>query len=146
MDEEFVKAFVLDDEPQPEMEISPNDEETIGNIKISVDVVAKIAGIAASEIDGVSGMHTSFVGGVAQKFGAKKNTTQGVKVEIEDNLTNIDLYLVVDYGVKIPELAWSVQETVKANVEAMTGLSVAAVNIHIEGINFEKDEDTATAE
>ena len=146
MDEEFVKAFVLDDEPQPEMEISPNDEETIGNIKISVDVVAKIAGIAASEIDGVSGMHTSFVGGVAQKFGAKKNTTQGVKVEIEDNLTNIDLYLVVDYGVKIPELAWSVQETVKANVEAMTGLNVAAVNIHIEGINFEKDEDTATAE
>ena len=91
-------------------------------------------------------MHTSFVGGVAQKFGAKKNTTQGVKVEIEDNLTNIDLYLVVDYGVKIPELAWSVQETVKANVEAMTGLNVAAVNIHIEGINFEKDEDTATAE
>ncbi len=146
MDEEFVKAFGLDDEPQPEMEIFTNDEETIGNIKISVDVVAKIAGIAASEVEGVSGMHTSFVGGVAQKFGAKKNMTQGVKVDIEDNMTNIDLYLVVDYGVKIPELAWSVQESVKASVESMTGLNVAAVNIHIEGINFEKDEVIQTAE
>jgi uncharacterized alkaline shock family protein YloU len=146
MDEEFVKAFGLDEETQPEMEISSNDEESIGNIKISVDVVAKIAGIAASEIEGVSGMHTSFVGGVAQKFGAKKNTTQGVKVDIEDNMTSIDLYLVVDYGIKIPELAWSVQESVKASVESMTGLNVAAVNIHIEGINFEKDVETATEE
>ena len=146
MDEEFVKAFGLDDEPLPEMEISTDDEETIGNIKISVDVVAKIAGIAASEVEGVSGMHTSFVGGVAQKFGAKKNMTQGVKFDIEDKMTNIDLYLVVDYGVKIPELAWSVQESVKASVESMTGLNVAAVNIHIEGINFEKDEVIQTAE
>ena len=72
--------------------------------------------------------------------------TQGVIVDIEDNMTNIDLYLVVDYGVKIPELAWSVQESVKASVESMTGLNVAAVNIHIEGINFEKDEVIQTAE
>jgi uncharacterized alkaline shock family protein YloU len=143
MDEEILKAFELDDEAgtKEETQINTGSEETIGNVKISVEVVAKITGIAAMEIDGVSGMHTSFVGGVAQKFGAKKSPSQGVKVDITDNMTCIDLYLVVDYGVKIPELAWSVQESVKASVEAMTGLEVAAVNIHIEGINFHKSEE-----
>lgn len=142
MDEELIKAFELDDDEVPEETVIPTDtDETIGNIKISVDVVAKIAGIAASEIDGVSDMHTSFVGGVAQIFGAKKNSSQGVKVEIAENIAIIDLYLVVRYGVKIPELAWSVQEKVKESVEAMTGLEVSAVNIHIEGISFEKEEE-----
>lgn len=145
LDEEMMEAFGLDaEDTQPQAETSEakleTDDETIGNVKISVDVVAKIASIAASEIDGVSAMYQSFVGGVAQKLG-KKNSSQGVRVEIADSVTSIDLYLVVDYGVKIPELAWSVQETVKTNVEAMTGLEVTAVNIHIEGINFDKDID-----
>ncbi len=139
LDEEMIEAFELDEDVN-ETEIHTDTDEPFGNIKISVDVVAKIAGIAASEIDGVSAMHKSFVGGVAQKLG-KKNSSQGVRVEIVDDMTNIDLYLVVEYGVKIPELAWSVQESVKASVEAMTGLNVAAVNIHIEGIDFDKDID-----
>lgn len=148
MDKEILEAFELDDktENKAETAVSANEEENIGNIKISVDVVGKIAGIAASEIDGVSDMHTSFVGGVAQIFGGKKNSSQGVKVEITDDMANIDLYLVVEYGVKIPELAWNVQERVKENVENMTGLTVTAVNIHIEGINFQKDEDIAETE
>lgn len=142
LDEEMIEAFDLGDDANEtgETQIPTNDEESIGNIKISVDVVAKIAEIAASEIDGISGMYRSFVGEVAQKF-SKKNSTQGVKVEIEDEMANIDLYLVVAYGVKIPELAWNVQERVKASVEEMTGLNVAAVNIHIEGIDFEKDKE-----
>lgn len=139
LDEEMIEAFDLGDDAN-ETEIHTETDEPIGNIKISVDVVAKIAGIAASEIDGVSAMHRSFVGGVAQKLG-KKNSSQGVKVEITEDMTNIDLYLIVEYGVKIPELAWNVQESVKASVESMTGLNVAAVNIHIEGIDFEKDID-----
>lgn len=143
LDKEMMEAFGLDDEDTreetKEAQINTEDE-TIGNVKISVDVVARIASIAASEIDGVSSMYQSFVGGVAQKLG-KKNSSQGVKVEIVDEIANIDLYLVVEYGVKIPELAWNVQESVKANVESMTGLNVAAVNIHIEGIDFGKDID-----
>lgn len=139
LDEEMIEAFDLGDDAN-ETEIHTDTDEPIGNIKISVDVVAKIAGIAASEIDGVSAMHRSFVGGVAQKLG-KKNSSQGVRVEITEDMTNIDLYLIVEYGVKIPELAWNVQESVKASVESMTGLNVAAVNIHIEGIDFEKDID-----
>lgn len=115
---------------------SEPEEETVGNIKISVEVVSTIAGIAASEISGVSCMYTSFVDGVAQRFGAKKNNTKGVKVDMSQGVANIDLYVVVDYGVKIPELAWEIQENVKNSVESMTGLKVSKVNIHIEGINF----------
>ena len=136
----------VDEEAVVEAEIEPEvkeEEEPIGNIKISVDVVTTIAGIAASEIEGVSCMYTSFVDGFAQRFGAKK-TTKGVKVDMSGNTVGIDLYIVVDYGVKIPELAWTIQENVKNNVEAMTGLSVSFVNIHIEGISF--DDETVESE
>ena len=112
------------------------EEESIGNIKISVDVVSTIAGIAASEIEGVSCMYTSFVDGVAQRLGARKSASKGVRVDMTENSVVIDLYIVVEYGVKIPELAWEIQENVKNNVESMTGLAVDNVNIHIEGISL----------
>ena len=142
LDEEMKEAFELnDDDNIEETQIPTDSEENIGNIKISVDVVAKLASIAASEIDGVSGMHKTFVSEVTQKF-VKKNSSQGVKVDIDDGMANIDLYLVVKYGVKIPELAWNVQEAVKSTVEEMTGLNVTSVNIHIEGIEFGDELDT----
>ena len=141
LDEEMKEAFELDDDNIEETQIPTDSEENIGNVKISVDVVAKLASIAASEIDGVSGMHKTFVGEVTQKF-VKKNLSQGVKVDIDDGMANIDLYLVVKYGVKIPELAWNVQESVKSTVEEMTGLNVTSVNIHIEGIEFGDELDT----
>ena len=119
--------------------IAASDVEDIGNIKICVDVVSTIAGIAASEIKGVAGMYSSFANGIAEKFGAKKNQSKGVKVEMGEDAVTIDLYIVVKYGIKIPELAWEVQESVKNNVETMTGLEVAKVNIQIEGVSFSKD-------
>ncbi len=115
-------------------------EESAGNIKISVDVVSTIAGIAAAEIDGVAGMYGTFAGGIAEMLGAKKNPSKGVKVDMTDKTASIDLYIVVDYGVRIPELAWEIQESVKSNVETMTGLEVLKVNIHIEGVSFEKEQ------
>lgn len=142
MDEDLIKGLGLDDE-ETVGEIASeveSEEETIGNIKISVEVVSKIAVIAASEIDGVSCMHKTFVSKMAEKFGGDKASSQGVKVDITENMASIDLYLVVDYGVKIPELAWNVQERVKESVENMTGLEVTAVNIHIEGISFDNDD------
>lgn len=143
MNEELNVGMDLNEEVEIPVETEVADQDdSIGNIKISVEVVAKIASIAATEIDGVSCMRSNFVNEVAQKLGAKKSGTQGVKVEIADEMATIDLYLVVDYGVKIPELAWNVQEKVKESVEAMTGLAVTAVNIHIEGINFERDTET----
>ncbi len=133
-------------EPEASAENQTEDEETIGNIKISVEVVSTIAGIAASEIHGVSCMYTSFVDGVAQRLGAKRNNTKGVRVDMSSNSVNIDLYIVVDYGIKIPELAWEIQENVKNSVETMTGLKVSKINIHIEGINFDTDKAEETEE
>ena len=98
------------------------EEEPIGNIKISVDVVSTIAGIATTEIDGVAGMYGTFAGGIAEMFGAKKNPSKGVKVDMNETTATIDLYIVVDYGVRIPELSWEIQENVKNSVETMTGL------------------------
>jgi uncharacterized alkaline shock family protein YloU len=124
---------------------SEEEIEEVGNIKISVDVVSTIAGIAASEIKGVADMHRSFANEIAGKLGAKKNQSKGVKVEMKEDAVIIDLYIVVEYGVRIPELAWEVQESVKNNVETMTGLSVEKVNIHIEGVSFVKDGTNETA-
>lgn len=117
-----------------------SEEEKNGNVKISVDVVASIAGIAASEIEGVAGMNGSFAGGIAEIFGGKKNPTKGVKVDVKEDNAVIDLFIVVDFGVRIPELAWQLQEHVKNSVETMTGLNVQNVNIHVEGVSFAKEK------
>ena len=80
-------------------------------------------------------------GGIAEMFGAKKNPSKGVKVDMNETTATIDLYIVVDYGVRIPELSWEIQENVKNSVETMTGLDVQKVNIHIEGVSFEKAKE-----
>lgn len=138
MDENII---INEEIPAEEINGSAEDETAaeIGNIKISADVISTIAGIAASEIRGVHGMHSSFANGIAEKFGARKSEGRGVKAEITENDVLIDLYIVVDYGVRIPELAWEIQENVKNNVETMTGMNVEKVNIHIEGVSFETE-------
>ena len=114
-------------------------EET-GNVKISLEVVSTIAGIATSEIEGVAGMYGTFAGGIAEMLGAKRSPSKGVKVDMNGENVTIDLYIVAQYGVRIPELAWEIQENVKNNVETMTGLNVLKVNIHIEGVSFDKEK------
>lgn len=131
---------------EPVVEETAQDTEDVGNIKISVDVVSTIAGIATGEIKGVAGMYRPFANGIAEKLGAKKNPSKGVKVEMAENIAVIDVYIVVDYGVRIPELAWEIQENVKNSVENMTGLEVDKVNIHIEGVNFAKAEEMTATE
>ncbi len=118
-------------------------EEKQDTVKISPDVVATIAGVATTEIEGVSGMCNTFAGGLAEKLGAKKNPTKGIKVEIKETSVVIDLYIIVEFGIRIPELAWEIQESVKSNVETMTGLLVEKVNVHIDGISFKKFESEA---
>lgn len=114
-----------------------------GNVCISNDVVATIASIAAKSIDGVAGMFGSITGGFAELLG-KKNPSKGVKVAITDREVKIDMFVIVEYGVKIPDVAWEIQEKTKNEVEAMTGLNVVAVNVNIEGVNtVKKEEETA---
>lgn len=116
-----------------------------GNVNISDDVIGIITSIAASEIEGVSGLHGSFSEDIAGIFG-KKNQAKGVKVQIEDQIVILDLSVVVDFGVKIPDIAWKIQENVKTAVESMTGLTVKEVNIHVHGINIKKEEKTVDEE
>ena len=142
MDEEIRNELEeIQAEETVEEAVVETEEESIGNIKISVDVVSTIAGIAASEVEGVAGMYGTFAGGIAEMLGAKKNPSKGVKVDMGDGTASIDLYIVVDYGVRIPELSWEIQESVKNNVETMTGLEVLKVNIHIEGVSFDKENE-----
>ena len=105
-----------------------------GNISISTDVIATIAAIAAKSVEGVSDMINSLSGGFAELLG-KKNPGKGVKVVISGRDVKIDMYVVVEYGVKIPDVAWEIQGKTKNEVEAMTGLNVTAVNVNIEGVN-----------
>lgn len=108
------------------------------HIKIADEVVGIIAGLAATEVQGVAGMSGGIAGGIAEMLG-RKNLSKGVKVQVGEKETAIDVYIIVDYGTKIPEVAWNVQESVKDAVETMTGLTVVEVNIHIQGVNIEKD-------
>ena len=116
-------------------------EDKIGNIKISNEVIATVAGIATNEIKGVAGMSGSVVGGIAEILGGKKNKGRGVKVETSENNVLIDLYIIVEYGAHIPDIAWEVQENVKNSVESMTGMYVEKVNIHIDGVSFDKETE-----
>lgn len=113
-------------------------ENITNNINISEDVIGIIAGIAAAEVEGVSGMTLGIVDGINQILGSNKKYSKGVKVELQDNEVVIDLYVIVKYGVKIPDVAFSIQNSVKSSVETMTGLKVKMVNINVQGITFEK--------
>lgn len=115
----------------------------IGSIRIADEVVGIIAGLAATEIPGVAGMSAGLVGGIAEMLG-KKNLAKGVKVEVGEKEAAVDLYVIVEYGVRIPDIALKVQENVKKAIEAMTGLDVVEVNIHVQGVGFspeQKDEE-----
>lgn len=109
-----------------------------GTIKIADEVVAIVAGVAAMEVEGVVGMSGGIAGGIAEILG-RKNLSKGVKVEVGEKEALIDLYIIVEYGCRIPDVAWEIQEKVKGSVENMTGLKVIEVNIHIQGVNIEKD-------
>lgn len=113
--------------------------DSMGSIKISEEVIAIVSGIAASEIEGVAGMSNSFTGGIAELLG-KKSLAKGVKVELGETTTSIGISLMVEYGCRIPDVAWEVQEKVKRAVESMTGLEVLEVNIYVDGLVIPKEE------
>ena len=111
---------------------------SLGSIRIADEVVGIIAGLAATEIDGIAGMSGGLVGGIAEMLG-KKNFAKGVKVEVGEREAAVDLYIIVKYGVRIPDVALSVQENVKQAIETMTGLSVVEVNVHVQGVGFPEE-------
>ena len=118
-------------ELQEQEEIKTENE----GIKISNDVVAVIAGVAVSEVPGVAGMAGGFAGGITEVLSGKKNLSKGIKVEVGEKETKIDVNIIVEYGVRIPDVAFEIQNRVKKSVETMTGLKVLEVNVHVQGVN-----------
>lgn len=121
--------------------------EAVTSVRISDEVVATIAAIAAVEVDGVGGMCGSRAGDIIEKLG-KKNSAKGVKVDVDGNNVKINMNMLVTYGYKIQNVCAEVQEAVKASVEGMTGLHVSEITILVQGIlTPQKDEEAAeTAE
>ena len=114
-----------------------NNEQTVGIVKISDEVVSVIAGIAAEEIDGI----VEFQHGVSSIFKGKKTSGKSVKVTLNENSALIEMAVSVEYGRKIPDVVAKVQENIKRTVEAMTGLSVEAVDIYVQNIYMPKKEE-----
>lgn len=112
-------------------------ENSIGTVQIADDVVAMIASLAATEVEGVSSMVGNITNALMGTVGIKK-LTKGVKVGILDGVVTIDLTIVLEYGYNIPTTCKKVQDKVKVAIETMTGLSVADVNIRIASVKLDK--------
>jgi uncharacterized alkaline shock family protein YloU len=108
----------------------------LGKVEIAPEVIEVIAGIAASEIEGVASMRGNFAAGVVERLG-KKNHGKGVKVELAEEGIIIDVYCVMIFGVSIPTVAQNIQDNIRQALLNMTALEVNEVNIHVVGIQFE---------
>lgn len=135
----------MENEEIKENEIIENTNETsdsVGEtIQIADDVVAVIAGKAVSEVNGVAGMAGGFAGGISEVLSGKKNLSKGIKVDVGEKEATIDVNIIVEYGARIPDVAFEIQSRVKKTVEAMTGLKVAGVNVHVQGVRTSENTD-----
>lgn len=122
---------------QEEVVEEVKEEQTENGIEISNDVIAVIAGVAVSEVQGVASMSGGFAGGITEVLSGKKNLAKGIKVEKSENSAKIDVNIIVEYGSRIPDVAFEIQNRVKKSVEDMTGFKVEEVNVHIQGVNTE---------
>ena len=127
-----------------EISIEGND-----TIKIANDAVATYAGIAVAEVPGVYGMAGGFAG-ITEALSGRKNLAKGIKVEVNEKNARIDVNIIVEYGARIPEVAFEIQTRVKKSVESMTGLKVLEVNVHVQGVHTsttkEESEDLPEGE
>lgn len=111
-------------------------EDKSGEVRVAGEVVAIIAGLAATEVEGVSSMAGNITNELVSKLGMKK-LSKGVKVEVFDSSVEVNLSLNIDYGYSIPEVSERVQDRVKNAIENMTGLNVLEVNIRIASVDME---------
>ena len=111
-------------------------DENIGAVKIADDVVAMIASLAASEVEGVSAVGNNLTNDLMSKVGVK-NLAKGVKVDVRESKVIVDVVVSMEYGFNIPATSRKVQDKVKAAIENMTGLSCAEVNIRIAGVKVQ---------
>lgn len=116
-----------------------------GKIVFAPDVIATIASLAATEVEGVDSLSGTVTENITGMLGGKKSLTKGVKVDLAEDATTIDISVIVKYGHKIHEVCQNIQKQVKSTIETMTGLYVKAVNVSVQSISFEKPEKAAPA-
>ncbi len=121
-----------------QVEIEEENNDT--GVEISEDVVAVIAGVAVSDVQGVAGMAKGFAGGITEALSGKKNLAKGIKVEVSGKETKIDVNIIVEYGSRIPDVAFEIQSRIKKSVKEMTGLDVVAVNVHVQGVQTPQEK------
>lgn len=117
------------------------DTEQTSSITYANEVVAIIAGVAAGEVEGIAGM-CNISGSILSK---NRNITRGVKVEIGTEEASVDLYVIIEYGTPIQKAAQDAQENVRKAIESMTGLHVVRVDVHVQGVSFEKENNALAA-
>ncbi len=125
-------------EPENRGSYKKLNDGNIGSVHIADEVVAIIAGLAATEVEGVEAMAGNITNELVSKLGMK-NLSKGVKVDVTAQNVTVDMTLTMKYGYSIPETSKTVQEKVKAAIENMTGLSVAEVNVRIAGVNINQE-------
>lgn len=116
-----------------------NADSKVGDVQIADEVVATIAALAATEVEGVASMSSNITNDLVSKLGMK-SLSKGVKIEVIEDTVSVDLALTLDYGYSIPRTSSQVQEKVKAAIENMTGLTVLEVNIRISGVNIDRNK------
>ena len=115
---------------------SIHENVNIGEVKVADEVVAIIAGLAATEVEGVDSLGGNITSEIVSKLGMK-NLSKGVKVHVGENDVTVNLALNIKYGCEIPKVSATVQDRVKTAIETMTGLEVSEVNIKIAGVNID---------
>lgn len=117
-------------------------DTSLGKVEIAPEVIEIIAGIAASEVDGLFAMRGNFASGVAERFG-RATHSKGVKVELTDNGILIDIYVILYYGVSIPQVAQELQSSIRQTIKNMTALEIDEINIHVVGIQMDNTGEEA---
>ena len=112
--------------------------DSVGDVRIADEVVAIIAGLAATEVEGVSSMAGNITNEIVSRLGMK-NLSKGIVVEVLDEEVKVDVAINIAYGFSIPEVSYKVQDKVKNAIENMTGLNVAVVNVRIASVDMESD-------
>ncbi|UJL44809.1 Asp23/Gls24 family envelope stress response protein [Virgibacillus sp. NKC19-16] len=124
---------------QPLLNVS--DDSGLGTVEIAPEVIEVIAGLASTEVEGLFAMRGNFASGVAERLG-KKAHSKGVKVELTDNGILIDLYVILNFGVSIPQVAQNLQSSIRQTLKGMTALEIDEINVHVVGIQMDSQTDT----
>jgi len=114
------------------------EDNKLGSINVSNEIIANIVGAAVTEIDGVVSLSGGVADGIAE-FLRKKDYSKGIDLEINDGKIRIDISVILEFGLRIPDIAWKIQQNVKRRIEEMTDLSVSAVNVLVRGVELKNE-------